>query len=172
MKISWFPNRRAFETHLPSYDFSMPFNLRWTLIGLSSYVDTATMFADLGYANLAISTLADVNQLFFENVPARSKFTAVDDSFTNYQILRRQNVTQNIAQTFFDGASRDMFVQQVKRQYVTNNNTHAFTIDGDVVTSLQIAGLYLQHLGGTSYRFGVTDAQPVITVQGGEVVTL
>lgn len=150
MKISWLPNRRAFETHLPSYDSSMPFNLKWTLIGLSSYVDTAAMFANLGYANLTISTLEDVYQLFYENVPARNKFTAVDDSVTNYQILRRQNITQNIAQTFFDGASRDMLIQQAKRQYVTNNNTHAFTIDGSVVTSLQLAGLYLQHLGGTS----------------------
>ena len=105
MKLSWFPNRRAFETHMPSYDASMPFNIRWTLIGLSSYVDTATMFADLGYANIAINTLADVYQLYYENVPARSKFTAVDDSVTNYQILRRQNITKNIAQTFFDGHS-------------------------------------------------------------------
>ena len=40
------------------------------------------------------------------------------------------------------------------------------------MTSLTLAGLYLQSLGGTSYRLGVTDAQPVITTQGGEVVTL
>ena len=40
------------------------------------------------------------------------------------------------------------------------------------MTSFTLAGLYLQSLGGTSYRIGVTDAQPVITVQGGEVVTL
>ena len=77
MKLDWFPNRRAFETHMPSYDASMPFGVRWTLIGLSSYVDTATMFADLGFSNLTISTLADVYQLFFEHVPPKSRMTSV-----------------------------------------------------------------------------------------------
>ena len=66
MKVSWFPNRRAFETHLPSYDSSMPFNLRWTLIGLSSYVDTQAMFTGLGFANLTISSLQKTEREFID----------------------------------------------------------------------------------------------------------
>ena len=176
MKLSWFPNRRAFETHMPSYDASMPFNIRWTLIGLSSYVDSSTMFADLGYANITINTLADVYQLFYENVPVKSKFTAVDDSVTNYQILRRQNITNNIAQTFFDGASRDTLIQQVKRTFVSQNFQAGISVVDGASTFpcnvLELAGIYAQDLGGQRIRIGVGAMRPVITLVGDAVISV
>ena len=176
MKLNWFPNRRAFETHMPSYDASMPFNIRWTLIGLSSYVDTSTMFSDLGYANLTINTLADVYQLFYENVPARSKFTAVDDSVTNYQILRRQNITNNIAQTFFDGASRDTLIQEVKRTFLTQQFQAGISVVDGASTFpcsvLELAGIYAQDLGGQRIRIGVGAMRPVITLVGSAVISV
>ncbi len=115
MKVSWFPNRRAFETHIPSYDSSMPFDIRWTLIGLSSYVPTAAMFTDLGFANLAINTLSDVYMLYFENVPPRSQMTSVDDGTILFQAIRKQSITNNLQQTFYDGASVDQMTMTVKK---------------------------------------------------------
>ena len=81
-------------------------------------------------------------------------------------------MTNNIQQTFADLSVDEMMQVLVRKQFVTNNFTHSFAINGNVVTSLSLAGLYLQSLGGTSYRLGDTEAQPIITIQGGEVVTL
>ena len=98
MKVSWFPNRRVFETHVPSYDSTLPYAIRWTLTGsLSSYVNTAQMFVDLGFTSLTISSLANVYMMYFENLPARSKFTAVDASINEYQLLCKNYTTNNTA---------------------------------------------------------------------------
>ena len=86
----------------------MPYLIRWTLTGsLSSYVSTAQMFVDLGFTSLTISSLADVYMLYFENVPTRSKFTAVDESINEFQLVRKNYTTNNIAQTFADFSAQD-----------------------------------------------------------------
>ena len=102
----------------------MPFNLRWAEKGLGNYVRTTGMYAALGFASLTITALADVHSLYFENVPVRSKWTAVDESIQQYTTVRKNYITNQIAQTYFDAASNDTLIQTVKKLYQTNDFIH------------------------------------------------
>ena len=173
MKVSWFPNRRAFETHIPSYDSSMPFNIRWTLIGLSSYVGTSAMFTDLGFANLTISSLADVYMLFFENVPPRSRMTSVDDSTTLFQAIRKQNITNNLKQTHYDGASEEHLTMTVKKSYITQQFDSGILVNNVPASKVELAGMYLIDAGdGQTVTIGPSSTRPIITMVGAQKIGL
>ena len=158
------------ELYTPTHDPSMPLEIRWILKGLSQFADTSTAMQDQGFP--AVATLGEAHMLLWDTVPTGSKWSAVDESQEITQLVQRKTVTNNIQQTFADLSVDEMMQVLVRKQFVTNNYTHSFAINGNIVTSLTLAGLYLQSLGGTSYRLGVTDAQPVITIQGGSNVTL
>ena len=120
----------------------------------------------------AVVTLGEAHVLLWDTVPARSKWPAVDRGQEITQLVQRKTMTHNVQQTFADLSVEDLLQVLVRKRYVTNTFMRSVAIDGNVVTSLTLAGLYLQSLGGTSYRIGVTDAHPVIAIQGGSNVTL
>lgn len=162
--------RRLMELYTPTHDPSMTLGIRWTLKGLSSFADTSTAMQDQGFA--AISTLAEGHMLLWDTVPAKSRWAAVDESQEIVQLVQRKTVSNSTQQSFADLSSDEILQMLVRKFYVTNNYTHSFQVNGNVVQNLTLAGLYLTSLGGTSYRLGVSALSPVITLQGNAVETV
>ena len=110
--------------------------------------------------------------LLWDTVPARSEWSALRGSQDITQIVQRKTVKNITQQIFADLSVGGMRQVLVRSQFVTKRYTHSFAMGGNIVTSLTLAGPYLQGLGRASYRLGATDAQPIIILQGGELGTL
>ena len=70
--------RRLMELYTPTHDPSMPLEIRWTLKGLSQFADTSQALQDQGFP--AVATLGEAHMLLWDTVPARSRWSAVDES--------------------------------------------------------------------------------------------
>ena len=161
--------RRLMELYAPTHDPSMTLGIRWTLKGLSLFSNTSDAMVAQGFP--PISTLAEGHMLLWDTVPAKSKWASVDESQEIVQLVQRRTVSNSSQQVYSDLSSDEILQMLVRKYYVTNNYTHSFSIDGNVVSSLTLAGLFLTSLGGTSYRLGVSELSPIITIQGSTVET-
>ena len=120
------------ELYTPTHDPSMPLEIRWTLKGLSQFADTSQALQDQGFP--AVATLGEAHMLLWDTVPARSRWSAVDESQDITQIVQRKTVTNNTQQTFADLSVDEMMQVLVRKEYVANSFTHSFAINGNVVT--------------------------------------
>ena len=106
--------RRLMELYTPTQDPSMTLGIRWTLKALSTFTDTSLAMQDQGFP--AVSTLAEAHMLLWDTVPARSKWSAVDESQDITQIVQRKTVTNNTQQTFADLSVEDLLQVLVRKQ--------------------------------------------------------
>ena len=67
--------------------------------------------------------------LLWDTVPARSRWSAVDESQEITQLVQRRSIVNHTQQTFADLSIEDLMQVLVRKQYVTNNFTHSFSIN-------------------------------------------
>ena len=114
-EVDNFPaGRRLMELYTPTHDPSQPLEIRWTLKGLSSFTDTSQAMQDQGFP--AVATLGEAHALLWDTVPARSKWSAVDESQDITQLVQRKTVTNNHKQTLADLSVEDMMQIIVRKQ--------------------------------------------------------
>ena len=106
--------------------------------------------------------------LLWDSTLPRSRFQTVTEDNSTLQILQKRHTTNNNRQTVSDFSAQDVWIQKLSRLYQTINNTYStsLSVNGTPVTNLQLQGLYIDLVSGSTYRIGVSQNQPVITLNG------